>query len=988
MIPSTVATSDAIFPGQSEMARRMRAFDWSRTLLGAPDTWPRTLRTAVRLCLTSRFPILIWWGPGFSVLYNDAYIPFLGEQKHPRCLGQPGRECWAEIWDTVGAMLESVYRTGDATWSDDSQWFFARHLPREEVYVTFTFGPILADDGRTVEGVFCPSTETTEKVVAARRLDTLRRLEVAASDARTMKAACERAAGALSENSHDVAFAAIYRFDATQRRADLQSSAGLFATDCLPPTIDIADRGAWTKPFRSAIESRRPADVDLTAASPRLPGGHWPEPASRAIVFPLSSPGQEATSGFIVLGVSPRRPLDANYRSFFELVARHVATAMTNARVYEEDRKKAGALAELDRAKTRFFSNVSHEFRTPLTLMLAPLDDILGHPDHALSSESRELLTIVRRSGLRLSKLVNTLLDFSRIESGRVQASYEKTDLPAISAESASVFRSAIERAGLRFIVECPPLPEDVYVDREMWEKIVLNLLSNAFKFTFEGEIVLSVAHTPDGVTLTVRDTGTGIPDSELPLLFERFHRVEGARGRSAEGSGIGLALVEELVRLHGGTVRVGSELDRGSTFTVTIPTGTAHLPVDRIGAPRTLTSTALRGEAYLEEALLWLREDGPPGFDGDEFPATLPPPESRSTLGARILLADDNADMRAYLHRLLSEHYEVDAVADGIEALKSVRARAPDLVLTDVMMSGLDGFGLLAALRADEHLKTVPVILLSARAGEDARVEGMRAGADDYLAKPFSAKELLARVDARVELARVRREMAHKEQAARTTVAVSENQRRRIARELHDELGQQLTALGLGLKAVRSGLAEDSPVRHELQRLQALTVDVGRQMHRVVQELRPAVLDDMGLGAALSSYVDDWSGRSSIRSSFQSIEFDSERLPSHIETTIYRVVQEALTNIVKHAHASEVSVVLQRDGDEIVTTVEDDGCGFDVSTISLASSSSDNSRLGLVGMKERVALAGGILTVESNPGGTTILVRIPSARSVVAGHV
>ena len=414
-------------------------------------------------------------------------------------------------------------------------------------------------------------------------------------------------------------------------------------------------------------------------------------------------------------------------------------------------------LAELDKLKTQFFANISHEFRTPLTLMIGPLEDVLAESEK-LSDPNRERLELTHRNSLRLLKLVNTLLDFSRIEAGRIQASYEPTDLAALTADLASGFRSAAERAGLRLLVDCPPLPEPVYVDREMWEKIVLNLLSNAFKFTFEGEIAVSLRLAASGVRLTVRDTGTGIPPDEVPRLFERFHRVKGARGRSYEGSGIGLALVQELARLHGGTVSVESEEGRGSTFTITIPPGKAHLPADRIEAERTLSSTGVRAAAFIQEALRWLPDESP-GERIPELPVeSLGVWRSGDRTRGRILLADDNADMREYVRRLLGS-YEVEAVPDGHAALRAARERTPDLVLTDVMMPGLDGFGLLRELRADPHFRDVPVILLSARAGEEARIEGIGAGADDYLTKPFSGRELLARVQAHLRLAQSRRE-------------------------------------------------------------------------------------------------------------------------------------------------------------------------------------------------------------------------------------
>ena len=374
--------------------------------------------------------------------------------------------------------------------------------------------------------------------------------------------------------------------------------------------------------------------------------------------------------------------------------------------------------------------------------------------------------------GFRLLRLVNTLLDFSRIEAGRVRAVFQPTDLASFTADLASNFRSACERAGLRLLVDCPPLPEPVYVDRGMWEKIVLNLLSNAFKFTFEGEIAVTVRQTRGRVEIAVRDTGTGIPAAELSRLFERFHRIENAKGRTHEGSGIGLALVQELVKLHGGSIHAQSSLGQGSTFTVELLVGRSHLPAEQIGVHGAHVAKPDEAGLFVEEALRWL-----PGETAD-VEQSRPEPSAVHATGAasfgnssadkddrpRVLVADDNADMRQYVSRLLAEQYRVETVPDGEAALAAALRRPPDLILTDVMMPNLDGVGLMKAVRADSRTSAIPVIMLSARAGEESRVEGLEAGADDYLVKPFSARELLARVGAHLQINRMRRESEERE--------------------------------------------------------------------------------------------------------------------------------------------------------------------------------------------------------------------------------
>jgi PAS domain S-box-containing protein len=456
-----------------------------------------------------------------------------------------------------------------------------------------------------------------------------------------------------------------------------------------------------------------------------------------------------------VAGVSPRRALDDRYRDFFELAADHIATAISNAVALQDAKRRAEALAEIDRAKTAFFSNVSHEFRTPLTLMLGPTEAALASPDEALRSAD---LRMVYRNQMRLLKLVNALLDFSRIEAGRATASYQRTDLSALTRELCGAFQSTIEHAGLRFEVSCEPIDAAAYVDRDMWEKIILNLLSNAFKFTFDGGIRVSLRERGPRIELAVEDTGTGIPEAELTRVFERFHRIEGARSRTHEGSGIGLALTSELVRLHGGTIEVTSRIGVGSTFTVTIPTGSAHLPADRIDAEPALASTAVRAAAFIEEARRWLphAEDG--AMPDSPAPGAATVPAVGRIRRRRILIADDNADMRDYLASLLRE-WDVCTAVNGRDALERVREVRPDLVVTDVMMPDIYGFGLLDALRADSHTSDIPVMMLSARSGEDARVAGLTAGADDYVIKPFSARELQARVRSLLALSEARRE-------------------------------------------------------------------------------------------------------------------------------------------------------------------------------------------------------------------------------------
>jgi PAS domain S-box-containing protein len=740
--------------GGGEMGALMRSMDWEPTPLGAPESWPQSLRTSVSICLSCAFPIVLWWGKRLAKLYNDEYCKIIAD-KHPAAMGRPGAEVWAEIWDVIWPMLRQVVETGEASRARDLLLVMNRHGYVEETYFSFSYSPI-RDESGGVGGVFCPVIETTERVIGERRLQTLRDLAAKGRGASAADA-CRAAAAVLARNPHDVPFAALFLLDREAGAARLAGAAGIEegATHA-PRTLSLDPAGAGVWPVAAVAQSGKACVVDDIAAAELLPRGAWPDPPRTALVLPITLPGAALPAAVLVAAVSPRRALDDDYRAFYDLAAGHVASAIADAIAWEEERRRAEALAELDRAKTAFFSNVSHEFRTPLTLLLGPIADALADAPQRLP-EHREGLEIAQRNGLRLLRLVNSLLDFSRVEAGRVQASYEPVDLAALTAELASNFRSACEQAGLELVVDCPALGEPAWVDREMWEKIVLNLVSNAFKYTLQGRIEVALRRAGAAVELTVRDTGVGIPEAELPRVFERFHRVEGQGGRTQEGTGIGLALVQELAGLHGGAIRVESAVGKGSAFVVSIPRGRDHLPADRVGATRTLASTALGAAVFVEEALRWLPESGaaPGGAAG------LPPEARPRAAPSRILVADDNADMRDYIRRLLGTHHEIEAVADGEAALAAIRARRPDLVVSDVMMPRLDGIGVLRAIRGDARLQDLPVILVSARAGEEASIEGLAAGADDYLVKPFSARELVARVDATLAMAKLRREAA-----------------------------------------------------------------------------------------------------------------------------------------------------------------------------------------------------------------------------------
>lgn len=944
---TTNANAREVFAGGGEMGALMRATDWSKTKLGPVESWPSSLKTMLGAVLGSRFPMLLWWGPEFLQLYNDGYRSILRD-KHPGSLAAPAAQVWAEIWDVVGPMVKGVMEGGPATWTEDLQLFINRGGLAEETYFTFSYSPVPGDDGR-VGSVLNTVQETTVKVQSERQIRMLHDLSARAAEAKSEEQAYRIATEVLAANELDLPFVLLY---VTNEKADGARLVGLTGTSgwqdyegpAKPASILISERtGEATWPVGEVIETAREVIVaDLAGHFGALPMGSWGARPERAILLPLSRAGQSTPYAILVAGISPHRAFDDRYQRFFRASADLITAVIANARAYEEERKRAEKLAELDAAKTAFFSNISHEFRTPLTLMLGPLEDCLSQTTPALPPEQRTRVGLAHDNALRLLKLVNALLDFARLEAGRLRANYGPLDVAGFTAELAGMFRSAVERADLRLVVDCPPLSQPIWVDRDMWEKIVPNLVSNAFKFTLVGEIAVRVREEDTRVVLEVADTGVGIPADELPRVFERFHRVAGNAGRTHEGTGIGLALVHELVSLHGGEVTVDSAVGRGSTFRVALRKGFAHVPPELVAQDAVDAHAGRDAAAHVAEAERWTGAAlGPFGVESaraEIAAAGVTGPGSGDGVGdgvgrakPYVLVVDDNADLRAYVAGLLSSRYDVSVSVDGQAALESVAARRPDLVVSDVMMPRLDGFGLLRALRADPFSASVPVILLSARAGEEAAIEGLDAGADDYLVKPFSARELLARARTHLELARARRAwIAELERANAELNAFSYS----VSHDLRAPLRAIDGFSQLVLKEY--GAILDDRGRHYLERVRAGT---GR-MAELIEDLlglsrisrAPLRRETVNVSALARQIATELARREPARAVDCAI---AEGLSAEADGSLVEVVLENLLgNAWKFtAKCPQARIALAREerGGESWFCVRDNGAGFDM---------------------------------------------------------
>jgi signal transduction histidine kinase len=962
--------------GRSEMAEEIRGFDWTATPLGPIADWPRSLRSAVATCVHSRFQMAIYWGPELICVYNDAERDVLGAL-HPAALGMPARDLLHESWEVVGPQLEAVMAYGESTWAEDQALSFDRRGIVETGYFTYSYSPVLDDDDR-VGGVLLVTQETTARVLAEWRLDVLRELAVRSMDAPTAREACELATRAM-HGRPELAFVLIYLIDPDGGRAVCTATSGRAGDPRAPhASVDLSGSSsiaALFKDLAAVPRQSRLVNGELIVAAERQAAtiAEW------AVAAPITRGSADPVDGFLVAGISDGFPPDASCRHFIEMVGIGLGRSIAAARAREEDRDRARSLAALEQARTALFSNASHELRTPLALVLGPLEQVMD--DTTAPEAVREQVAVARRSASRMLKIVNGLLDFSRLESGGWIGTFAPTDLAQLTRDVGAMFRATAERSGLRLSVDCPMLPRPVSLDPEAWECVVSNLLSNALKFTPSGSIEVQVRPEREHAVLTVTDTGIGITAEDIGRIFARFYRVEDPLARSQEGTGLGLALVRELVRMHGGTVTAQSTPGQGTNMVIRVPYDRDHGRANGRVTGRVAPHVGATASTFVEEARGW-----------DERGKRNPIVGSANTTreNADVLVVEDNEDMRDYLCRLLAPRFAVRVAGNGAEAYRNAITDPPGVVISDVMMPGSDGFRLLHDLRADRRTKHIPVILVSARADPESTIEALRLGADDYLVKPFGARELLARVSATLQSSRVlsadaeargraeERALAQDElrsllnelkAAQRRIVAAGDAERRRVERNLHDGAQQRLMAIRLELGLVRERLEIDPSAAHaELDGLRGELDEALEELRELAHGLYPPLLASDGLPAALSA-----AGRhAAIQVEVEAP--DIPRLPQAIENAVYFCCMEALQNAVKHAGEDARAVIFLVAGEgALAFRVSDDGVGFDPGRVPQG--------YGLSNLTDRVAALGGEARIDSAPGkGTTLSGHIPLA--------
>ncbi len=657
---------------------------------------------------------------------------------------------------------------------------------------------------------------------------------------------------------------------------------------------------------------------------------------------------------------SPAQLVEAN-----EVLSREIAARQKTERELQlraaELVETNNQLVKAERVKTEFLSSVSHELRTPLTLILSSVESLLLSGGTRLLTAERELLKTIHNNSVRLPRMITGLLDFSRFESGQTEVRRESTEIVALTRSIFSEFQPLMQQKGLNGIFESQQPLAWVSMDRYLYERIVFNLLSNAVKFTDQGGEIHVVVGLDEGkLSVSVRDTGIGVPDSEFQNIFERFRQVEGSATRRFEGTGLGLSLVKEFANLLGGNVNLESEVGHGSTFVATL---------------------AAPGAQPAEEESLVSR---PARKLTEEFPDTIASDTHQEEVGSdkpKVLLAEDNVHMSIYIKTLLRNICRIQSVDTGTKVLELLkRGERIELIIADIMMPGCDGLTLCREIKKNPATRQIPVVLLTALTHRDALLEGWRAGADEYLFKPFHGVELVTRIQSMLATA-VERRRAEEEirRLSADLLCAHDLERRSIATDLHDGMGKHVADLSLTVARLRTELDQANPnLRNTLDQLSQATGELGKQVRNISYMLHPPLLEELGLAPVLQSHVRAFARRSGIEA-FLSVSDDFPRLSPDVEISLFRIVQESLTNVQRHSQSAIVKVRMSYDSDQIVLEVEDEGRGLSFSS----SANRHEYGMGIPGMRERVRKLNGIFDIQSPPGrGVIIRTRLPMAKA------
>ena len=482
-------------------------------------------------------------------------------------------------------------------------------------------------------------------------------------------------------------------------------------------------------------------------------------------------------------------------------------------------------LKTIDNVKMQFFANVNHELRTPLTLMLAPIPPMIQEKMGTVTDLQKETLESIRQNGYRLLKLINNLLDLNKLEAGRMRLRPKTLNFDEYIENILGSVKVLADQKGISLFFQHPLTAVELTIDPDQFEKVVLNLLSNALKFTPEGgRVTMYIEERPESVLLTVEDTGAGVPSNMLDAVFDRFQQVEGPASRAQPGTGIGLALAKEIVSLHGGIIRVESELGEGSRFIVELLKGTNHFSEEIMDRRQTDLPVAYRKRetdgnregVQVQDILSNTRGIQLADLEKIDFDMTEAVKERRHDY--QVLVIDDSPEVLKLMHLLLHEEFDLDFALTGDDGLRILRGGGPDLVLSDVMMPGMDGHELCRRIKSDESIKHIPVLLVTARSASEMLAAGMESGADDYIIKPFNAVELKARIRSHLRMRQVEAQLALAN--------------RNLKMRTEDLVERQRTLFISMVKSLVSALeAKDFYTRHHSARVTEFSMRIARHM-------------------------------------------------------------------------------------------------------------------------------------------------------------
>ncbi|RIB28185.1 hypothetical protein C2G38_2239667 [Gigaspora rosea] len=807
----------------SNLLERFYNCDWSSTSLGPIDSWEPQIKSILDLCFKSGFPTYVYMGQDWITIYNEASLPVM-KSKHPHAFLKPAIEIWGHEMPQLIPDLNRIRESGKGKYGHDLYIETFRDGYKEEMYGDYALNPIYKLDG-TVWGVINITTESTQKILNKRRLKTLDKLSSHTADAESLESACQIIMKALY-NNQDIPYALIYlienykdpkiginslvarlvttTFDEVCKEELIHEKLKRRIPDYFPETHEIIDLtkisdqdydtymevkcatstysflicDCW--PINLVMKGEKPIQVLL-------------KDNSQAILLPtkLTFCNERNLSIVLICGINPLRKLDDKYMEFYKSVLNTVNRILIRGMSIEEEKKRAKILADLNHQKDIFFQGISHELKTPLTLIFSPLDELINISSQDMQMKSH--LQLIQRNTNRLLKLINNLLQFSNIESGQLKARFYETDIAKFTRELAMNFENITRKLGLEYIIDVPNSDEfnqienvKVYLDHEMYETIVFNLCSNAIKHTWDGSICvrLYLDHKNEQkmIVLEVSDTGVGIPKATLPNIFQRFYHVESQRSRCHEGAGIGLAIIKEFVKCHGGYITVTSVVNKGTTFKCWFPIGSKHLPINQICYNNKEIYLMSNDQKYLkrqldlEENLQWIQNYSTSMQDNisksDDSFSTDSTDNSSTIISKKyqILVVDDNIDMRNYLSDLLKE-FDVICACDGQDAIQILNKldKLPDLILSDIVMPNMNGYKLLDMIRSNIKTQLIPIILLTAKAGEESSIKGYYKGANNYLKKPFSSRELILRIYDNIKLSNLRNEILHQQHRQET---------------------------------------------------------------------------------------------------------------------------------------------------------------------------------------------------------------------------